>query len=71
MIASIGSNCPWVSDEICLRLVAIKALNNDMLWKQFGPRSGPTEPKLFDTLIVFQKYFFFGKVNLLKQVIRL
>ena len=23
-----------------------------------GPRSGPTEPKPFDTLVVFQKYFF-------------
>ena len=35
----------------------------NMGWLKFliiisGPRSGPTEPKPFDTLVVFQKYFF-------------
>ena len=47
-------------------------LSADYLYKQFGPRSGPTEcqswsgSKRFDTLIVFLKQFF-EKVNFEKK----
>ena len=44
------------------------------LCKQFGPRSGPTDcwawsgSKLFDSLMVFLKCFFFEKVDFEKKI---
>ena len=43
----------------------------DNLWKQFGPRPGPTKPgsNLFDTQMLFQN-FFFEKVDFEKKISR-
>ena len=62
-----GNYC--IGDQQRLRLAGVSAPNllvssADNLYKQFGPRSGPTKcqawsgSKLFDALIVFLKEFF-------------